>query len=162
MKRLLVIALVVAACGGGSSGDASTPPSGNGLVGPSNGLATEEPLATENVASEPPASEPPASQPPSTPALPVKVTKSPGTVARGATASTTIKTTKAALCDIDVKYDSGSSTAKGLGDERADAQGVATWKWNVGRNTHTGPVPVTITCTLGDRTGTAETTLTVK
>ncbi len=96
------------------------------------------------------------------PVLPVRVTKAPGAVAQGATASTTIKTVKGALCDIDVEYYSGPSTAQGLGDKRANAKGLVTWKWTVGQNTNKGTVPVFITCDLGDRSGTAETTLRVK
>ena len=81
MKRLLAIALLVAACAGANDGAASIPPSGLGLVGPSGGRGTEEPLATENLASHVPAPDPPAA-----PALAVTVTKAPGSVAQGATA----------------------------------------------------------------------------
>lgn len=157
MKRLLAIALLVAACAGPYDGVASVPPSGLGLVGPSSGPATEEPLATENLASDVPASDPPAG-----PALAVKVTKAPGSVAQGATASVTISTTKASSCEIDVVYASGSSTAKGLETKTADSKGAVTWKWMVGRKTTKGKWPVTISCALGDRTGDAEATVTVK
>ena len=157
MKRLLAIALLVAACSGSSGGAASIPPSGLGLVGPSSGSATEEPLATENLASDNPASDPPAA-----PALAVKVTKAPGSVAQGGTATVTISTTKGSSCDIDVVYYSGSSDAKGLETKTADSKGVVTWKWMVGRKTTKGKWPVTISCALGDRTGDAETSVTVE
>lgn len=150
MKRLLVLVLVVAGCGGGS---------GAGLAALSPGLATEQPLATE----EPLATEPPASNPPPGPAdLSVKVTNRTSSVARNATASVTIKTTKKASCDIDVEYNSGSSTAKGLDTKTADSSGAVTWKWQVGRNTTKGKVPILITCTLGDRSGSVDTEFTVK
>jgi hypothetical protein len=154
VKRLLAIALLAAACAGSSGGN---PPHGLGLADPSSGSVTDEPLATENLASDVPASDPPAA-----PALAVKVTKAPGSVAQGATATVTITTTKAASCDIDVVYYSGSSTAKGLETKTADSKGGATWKWLVGSKTSKGKWPVTISCSLGDRTGDAETNVTVK
>jgi hypothetical protein len=142
VRALLVIALLLAGCGGGTE---------VGLVGPSGvlasrgpaatvgALATEEPLATENLASDVPASDPPAA-----PELAVKVTKAPGSVVQGATATVTISTTKAASCDIDVVYYSGSSTAKGLETKTADLKGGASWKWLVGSKTTKGKWPVTI------------------
>ena len=139
---------VVAACGGSSPGDAN-PLVGGASGGPSSGLATEEPLPTEDVAAE-------------APALAVKVTKKPGTVARGANATVAIKTAKNASCDIDVEYESGRGTAKGLVDKKANSKGEITWKWKVGIGTHKGAVPIYITCTLGARSGNAETRLIVK
>jgi hypothetical protein len=140
---LVVVALLVAGCGESSS---------LGIVGPSDGLATEEPLATEDLAIEAPAAA----------ALPIKVTKRAGSVARGATATLAIKTAKKARCDIEVLYDSGPGTAKGLADKTADSSGRVTWKWTVGRNAHKGSIPITISCTLRDRSGSVDTTFTVK
>jgi micrococcal nuclease len=172
MKRLLAIALFVGACSGSGSGGASSSSAILPLVGASDELSSEEPLATENLASEapvsrpsashPPASQPPASKPPVAVNLPVKVTKAPGSVAQGATATVSIDTVKGASCDIDVQYSSGSSKAKGLETKRADANGRVTWKWNVGSNTTMGKWPVTIACALGDRSGDATTSITVK
>jgi hypothetical protein len=45
----------------------------------------------------------------------VTITKHPGTVRRGATASVTIKTAAKAACSFTVRYKSGPSTAQGLG-----------------------------------------------
>ena len=84
------------------------------------------------------------------------------TVARSADASVAIKTASGASCFVEVEYDSGASTATGLADKKADSKGVVMWNWTVGRNTKKGPVPVKITCTLGNKTGSADTTLTVK
>jgi hypothetical protein len=145
---LLGVALLVAGCGDSSS---------LGIADPSSGLATEEPLATEDMASEAPATDPPAAA-----ALPVKITKKAGSVARGAVATLAIKTAKKARCDIDVEYDSGTGSAKGLANKTADSSGRVTWRWTVGRSTHRGTVPITIYCTLGDRSGSDDTTFTVR
>jgi hypothetical protein len=143
---LLAVALfVIAACGDGSS---------LGLVGPSSGLATQEPLATE---------EPMATLEPSAPPdLTITVTRQAGTVARGAAATLAIQTAKKAGCRIVVQYDSGPSTAKGLADKTADSSGTVIWKWTVGRTTHRGEVPIVISCSLGDQSGNVETSFTVK
>ena len=143
-RALLAVALfVIAACGDGSS---------LGLVGPSSGPATPEPLATEEATVEP-------SAPPD---LPITVTRQAGTVARGAAATLAIQTANKAGCRIVVQYDSGPSTAKGLADKTADSSGTVAWKWTVGRNTHRGEVPVLVSCSLGDQSGNVETSFTVK
>jgi micrococcal nuclease len=147
MKALFALALLLSGC----SIDSNV-----GLLGPSAEL-TPGPLATEAVIDTPrPSTDPKAAD------LPVKVTKHTATAAAGNTASVTIKTSKKAECGIVVQYDSGPSTAKGLGPKTADSTGVITWKWQVGRNTSSGKVPIDITCTLGDLTGTASTSFTVK
>jgi hypothetical protein len=145
---LLAFALLVSGCGDSSS---------LGIADPSSGLATDEPLATEDMASEAPGTELPAPA-----ALPVKVTKRAGSVARGSFATVGIKTAKKARCDIDVEYDSGTGTAKGLATKTADSGGRVTWRWRVGRNTHKGSVPITVSCTLGNRSGSVDTTFTVR
>ena len=143
---LLALALfVIAACGDGSS---------LGLVGPSTGIATQEPLATEEPLATVESSAPPD--------LAVTVTKEAGTVTRGSAATLVIQTAKKAGCRIVVQYASGSSTAKGLADKTADSSGTVTWKWTVGRNTHKGEVPIVISCSLGDQSGNVETSFTVK
>ena len=76
----------------------------------------------------------------------VTITKHPGTVRRGATASVTIKTAAKASCSITVRYKSGPSTAAGLGSKQANANGVASWSWKVGTRTTAGSWPVIISC----------------
>jgi hypothetical protein len=154
MKRLLAVALfVVAGCGGGSS---------LSIADPSNAIRSQEPLTTEDaLATEAMATEP-ASDPPAAADLPVRVTKPAGTVARGAVATLVVKTVKNASCDINVEYDSGTGTAKGLADKKTDSSGNVTWKWTVGRNTHKGEVPISILCSLGFRSGGVDTSFTVK
>lgn len=76
----------------------------------------------------------------------VTVTKAPGTVRRGATASVAIKTTAKASCSISVRYKSGPSKAQGLGTKQADANGKISWAWKVGTRTTSGSWPVVITC----------------
>lgn len=152
MKALLVIVLVLAGCGGTEVG----------LVGPSGGLASERPLATEALETEAPLATEAPSDKPRVADLPVAVAKRTASVAQGATASVTIKTSMKASCDIDVQYKSGSAIAKGLDAKTADANGAITWKWQVGRNTTKGKWPISITCALGDRTGSADSDLTVR
>src|SRR4051794_27169821 len=94
--------------------------------------------------------------------LPVKVTKHTSSVARNETAYVTIKASKGASCSIDVVYDSGSSTATGLGDKKADGSGAVTWKWKVGGRTAKGTYPVYVTCEKGDREGDAQTSFRVR
>ena len=74
----------------------------------------------------------------------------------------TNKTTKPASCDIDVQYSTGSSQAQALDTKTADPNGAATWKCTVGRTTTEGKWPVLIVCSLGDRSGDAQTSITVK
>ena len=92
----------------------------------------------------------------------MKVTKHTSSVARNQTASVTIKTTKGASCSIDVEYNSGPSTAAGLGTKKANSSGTITWKWKVGGRTARGTYPIYISCEKGDREGTAETSFRVR
>jgi hypothetical protein len=146
MKRLLIVALLLAGCGG-AEGDST------GLVlGQTDVPATAEPLPTKVDPTEPPDV---------VFDLPVKLTKRTASVARNARASLTIKTTKGAECGIDVQYKSGSSTAAGLEPKIANAKGAITWKWLVDRNTSKGRAPIVITCTLGDLSGRLDTAVRV-
>ena len=148
MKRLLILALVVAGCGGAAQ-SASTDP---GLVGQS-AAPSGAVLAEKNHPTDPPDV---------VFDLAVKVTKRTASVARNERAAVTVKTTKGAECGIDVQYASGSSTADGLEPKTTNASGVITWKWVVARDVKKGTVPVVITCTLGDQSGRADTSFKVK
>ena len=179
MKRLLMVALLVTACGGGVPATTSTTALGAGtagLIGPTAALATEQTLATERpLATEqplptdpplatdaPPAADPPvATDPPLAADLAVTVTKRTSRVPRNGTASVSIKTAKNASCSIDVQYASGSSSASGLVDKTANAAGVVKWSWKVGGRTTKGTWPIYITCDLGDRSGSVNTEFTV-
>ena len=147
MKRLLILALVVAGCGGaaasGSSGQLDGP-----SAEPSGAV-----LADKNHPTDPPDV---------VFDLAVKVTKRTASVTRNARASVTIKTTTGAECGIDVQYPSGSSTADGLEPKTTNASGAITWKWVVAGDVKKGGVPIVITCTLGDQTGRADTSFKVK
>jgi hypothetical protein len=148
VKRLLILALVVAGCGAaGPSGSsdlaldgASAAPSGAVLADKSH--PTDPPDVVFDLA--------------------VKVTKRTASVARNARASVSIKTTTGAECGIDVQYPSGSSTADGLEPKTTNASGAITWKWIVARDIKKASVPIVITCTLGDQTGRADTSFKVK
>jgi hypothetical protein len=147
VKRLLILALVVAGCGGaaasassGQLGDPSAEPSGAVLADKNH--PTDPPDVVFDLA--------------------VKVTKRTASVARNARASVTIKTTTGAECGIDVQYPSGSSTADGLEPKTTNTSGAITWKWVVARDVKKGGVPIVITCTLGEQTGRADTSFKVK
>ncbi len=147
MKRLLVVVLLLAGCGGAEGG------STDGLVlGETAVPAAAKPFATKFHPTEPPDV---------VFDLPVKLTKRTASVARNARASVTIKTTKGAECGIDVQYKSGSSTAAGLEPKVANSKGAVTWKWLVARNASKGRAPIVITCTLGDLSGRLDTAVKV-
>ena len=147
MKRLLILALVVAGCGGAAASGSSAE-----LGGPS-AQPSGAVLADKNHPTDPPDV---------IFDLAVKVTKRTASVARNARASVTIKTTTGAECGIDVQYATGSSTADGLEPKTTNTSGAITWKWVVARDVKKGGVPIVITCTLGDQTGRADTSLKVK
>ena len=143
MKRLLILVLVVAGCGGAAQSASTDPGLGGPSAAPSGAV-----LADKNHPTDPPDV---------VFDLAVKVTKRTASVARNARASLTVKTTKGAECGIDVQYASGSSTADGLEPKTTNASGVITWKWVVARDVKKGTVPIVITCTLGDQSGRADT-----
>ena len=147
MKRLLIVALLLAGCGG-AAGDSTD----GGILGESD-VPAATPFATKFHPTEPPDV---------VFDLPVKLTKRTASVARNTKASVTIKTTKGAECGIDVQYPTGSSTAAALGPKIASSKGAITWKWLVGRNASKGKVPIVITCTLGDQSGRLDTSFKVK
>ena len=88
----------------------------------------------------------PASVPTTVRATSVTITKHPGTVRRGATASVAVRTSAKTRCSITVRYKSGPSTAAGLVAKQTDANGRAAWSWKVGTRTTPGSWPVIITC----------------
>lgn len=111
--------------------------------------ATEEAAAT--VESEPaPEEEVQAAAP--------EVTKEPGTVPAGATASVSVRTKPGDTCSITVIYKSGASTAQGLVTKQANDAGAVSWSWKVGTRTTPGTWPVIITC----GSGTVRTSVTVR
>ena len=130
--------------------------------------STLEPLATEAPLAATPepidgATPEPAVNPTDQPAeLVVKITSHTASVNRNSTASVTIKTAARPMCLIVVTYNSGPSSAAGLGDKAASTTGVVSWSWKVGGRTSTGTYPIDITCALGDRTGIVGTVFTVK
>ena len=88
----------------------------------------------------------------------VTITRHPGAVPAGGTASVAAKTAPQAACTINVSYKTGRSKAKGLGPQTASGAGMVSWSWNVGTNTTAGKWPVVITC---KNQGSAQTWLTV-
>jgi hypothetical protein len=88
----------------------------------------------------------------------VVITKHPGSVRRGATASVFIRTAPKANCSIAVYYKSGASRAQGLFPQAANARGNITRWWKVGTRTTPGSWPVVISC---GKQGSARTVVTV-
>jgi hypothetical protein len=125
--------------------------------------ATANPSKKPSATSKPPAKAKVSPVPTSAPtSLSVKVTGHTATALRNSIASVTIKTAAKARCSIAVEYKSGPSTAAGLGDKTASSSGVVTWSWKVGSNTTRGTWPIYIDCQLGSRSGSAETSFTVR
>jgi hypothetical protein len=71
----------------------------------------------------------------------------------GDKAKVVINTATAAVCVIEVTYDSGPSEATGLDPKTADGAGKVTWSWTVGGTTAKGTYPIDITCFKGERLG---------
>jgi hypothetical protein len=143
-----VAALVVAGCG---SSQASR---GIGVLGASS-VPSERPPAT--------------ARPRPTPlpsvdanALAVKITQRTKAVRRNGTASVSIKTAPKAQCGITVTYPAGPSTARGLEPETAGSGGMITWKWKVASSTKKGTWPIAIVCSVGQKSGDASTSFTVR
>ena len=96
----------------------------------------------------------PIPEPTDAPPLSVTKVSLTASVCNGCTASVTIKTSAGAYCTIDVVYNSGSSTAAGLGPKTAGSTEKIKWSWKVGTRTATGTYPIYIDCSKGDRNGT--------
>lgn len=94
--------------------------------------------------------EAPAPQPAPAPTAPaatgVTITREPGTVSAGSTASVSAKAAPGVTCSITVMYKSGASTAQGLGPKTTSGDGSVSWSWKVGTRTTPGSWPVTVTC----------------
>ncbi len=86
----------------------------------------------------------------------VRITKKPGKVSTGDTASITVVVSPKARCTIGVFYSTTKSGARGLG---AKTGKKITWAWNVGSNTKPGKWPVKINC---GKSGKAKTIVTVR
>jgi hypothetical protein len=86
--------------------------------------------------------------------LPIELVSVTESVARNGTAKVAVLTAPQADCSIEVRYDSGPSQAQGLGPKVTDEAGAVDWSWKIGFNTNVGPVPIVISCTDGERTGT--------
>jgi hypothetical protein len=146
---LIPAVLAVAACG-----------SGAGSPAPSSAAKSPKPTSQVLSATSRPSAQAKPSVDPN--AVPIKVTAQTKTVKRGGPASVTIKTTPGADCGISVLYPDGPSSAKGLEPAKADKKGAIVWKWTVASSVKKGTWPIDVACSIGDRTGDAETSFTVK
>jgi hypothetical protein len=85
----------------------------------------------------------------------VRITKQPGRVSRGDSASVTVAVSPKARCTIGVYYSTTKSGARGLGPKTAK---TITWTWTVGSTTKTSRWPIKIDC---GKSGKAQTSITV-
>ncbi|HEY8636691.1 MAG TPA: DUF4236 domain-containing protein [Candidatus Limnocylindrales bacterium] len=178
---VVFLAAVVGSCLGGKTADPAptSPPAALGLAGqasPFNSTLAPAPtaLASPSTTSAPATKKPtvtpkPTSKPrpkptpmPTTSKLAVKVTALTASVPRNSTAMVSIKTSAGARCSIVVKYESGPSTAAGLVDKTANSTGAISWSWKVGSRTTRGTWPISISCQLGSRSGSVDTSFTVR
>lgn len=142
------------------SNRAATEPTDSQVVRPTQALATAPP-ATDTAL--PPPTAPPTTIPPTATAVPPTATHTPvppPTATTGPTftvvdfrspvpvngdAHVVIQTQAGATCFIFYRTPSGTaSEADGLGPVTADANGVCTWTWQIGRGTNPGQGRVTI------------------
>lgn len=86
----------------------------------------------------------------------VRITKKPGRVTAGDTASVTVAVSPSARCTIGVYYSTTKSGASGLGPKKG---ATVKWTWRVGTNTKHGSWPVKIDC---GKSGKAQTVVTVR
>jgi hypothetical protein len=86
----------------------------------------------------------------------VRVTKRPGRVSPGDTASVTVVVSPRARCTIGVYYSSRKSQARGLGPKSAK---TISWAWTIGYSTKAGTWPIKIDC---GRSGKTRTSVTVR
>jgi hypothetical protein len=161
--RLVLLGLVLTACGGsGSAAQRDTTANGvPAFVGqPTSVALIPEPIVTPAPTPKPgktakpvATAKPGPTAKPDPTAKPLSVNKVSltGSVSRGGTAKVTIKTDAHADCSIEVTYNSGPSTAAGLGDKTANDSGSVSWSWRVGSNTARGSYPIDIWCSKGER-----------
>ena len=76
--------------------------------------------------------------------LDITVVSKTNTVNAGENASIKIKGLPGHTYEIDVIYNSGSSTATGLNEKTADKDGYVTWMWKVGGRTASGTYDIII------------------
>ena len=117
--------------------------------------ATAGPSVTSGVSAGPSAS-PVAS-------MSVKISSLPASVKHGANATLIAVTSPGATCTASVTYASGTvSAAAGLKPVRTAAStGKVTWTWKVGTSTKPGTSTATVSCALGDGSGSASKTFRV-
>lgn len=125
----------VAVTAGGSPATPAPQAAGTPTPAPSPPAATPPPAA--------PAAAPTATPPP--PAPPT-IVRAPQRAARGTSTTVTVHTTPGGTCTLVPANPLVAAQAGGLGASTADAQGTASWTWQVGALTPRGAVPVTITC----------------
>lgn len=93
--------------------------------------------------------------------LTLKIVSVTSPVSRGNAASLVARATPGATCSIVVVYKSGPSRAQGLETKVADADGNVSWTWIVGTRTTLGTWPITVTASLGGRSISRSTSITV-
>jgi hypothetical protein len=92
----------------------------------------------------------------------VRITSLTSPVSQGAIATLVARTKAGDSCTIVVEYKSGPSKAAGLGPETASGSGSVSWIWKVGSRTTLGSWPVTVTCSAGGKSASAQKSLVVR
>lgn len=82
-------------------------------------------------------------------------------VLAGSNTSVSIRTIPTAICTISVAYNGVASTDSGLAAKTADAYGMASWTWTVGRGVPPGNWPVKVSCSHNGRSAVVQTLLQV-
>lgn len=72
----------------------------------------------------------------------------PKSISKGKEATLVLKTSPNAVCNINVKYPSGNSTADGLEQKIAGNDGIVSWVWKVGTRTKPGTYMITVFASL--------------
>jgi hypothetical protein len=131
---------------GGSAGPASSATSRSRLPTASPPMPKATPKPTPRPTPKP--TPHPTPKPTAKPAasLSVTVVSLTSPVSAGQDATLAIRTAAGATCSIEVVYESGPSTAAGLGTKTASSSGNVSWTWKVGSRTSAGTWPIYVTC----------------
>ncbi|GAB6988217.1 pilus assembly protein [Paenibacillus pini] len=86
-----------------------------------------------------------------TPSVVLEILEKPNPAIVGQRTKVRAKIAPNSTANLSVFYKSGSSTAKYLGEQQADAEGYIEWEWFVGTNTTPGTWPFVVTTAEGER-----------
>ena len=111
--------------------------------------AAATPSAAPSPTQTPPTTLVPAAQPPVAQNTATNITSVTSPVNPRSNATVGVTTGAGASCTITVTYNSGASTAAGLGPKSADSHGAVSWTWKVGSRTSPGTYAISVVCEPG-------------